>query len=149
MEPHCSLPCSQEPTTSPNPEPDASSPYLSVISILILSSHLCVGLCSVFFFLLTFHQNHICIPFIVQTCYTPCPSHPLSVDHSDYIWWRVQVMKLLITQYCPASQSILCFSHFSLKDFYLIFVFRHFCLQRDMSWHKLEWIFISEAVSKM
>jgi hypothetical protein len=25
----------------------------------------------------------------------PCPSHPHWLDHSNYTWWRVQVMKLL------------------------------------------------------
>jgi hypothetical protein len=31
----------------------------------------------------------------------PCPSHPLLLDHSNYIWRRVQLMKLLITQFSP------------------------------------------------
>jgi hypothetical protein len=41
MEPEGSLPCSQEPSTDPYPEPDGSSPYL--ISILISSTHLRPG----------------------------------------------------------------------------------------------------------
>jgi hypothetical protein len=28
----------------------------------------------------------------------PCPSHPPWLDHSNYTWRRVQVMKLLIKQ---------------------------------------------------
>jgi hypothetical protein len=47
MEPEGSLPCSQEPSTDPYPEPDQSSPYypiLSLWSILTLSTHLRLGL---------------------------------------------------------------------------------------------------------
>jgi hypothetical protein len=44
MEPECSSPCQREPTLSPYPELDQSSPIpphpISVRSVLILSSHL-------------------------------------------------------------------------------------------------------------
>jgi hypothetical protein len=47
MEPESSLPCSQEPSTSPYFESDHSSQYHSILFskfLFILSSHLCVGL---------------------------------------------------------------------------------------------------------
>jgi hypothetical protein len=48
MEPEGSLPCSQEPSTSPYSEPDQSNPYhpISLRSILRLSTHLRLGLTS-------------------------------------------------------------------------------------------------------
>jgi hypothetical protein len=35
----------------------------------------------------------------------PCTSHPHWFDHSNYIWRRVQVMKLLIMQFSPIWES--------------------------------------------
>jgi hypothetical protein len=47
MEPEGSLSCSQALSIGPYPEPDKSRPYHSILSlrpILILSSHVCLGL---------------------------------------------------------------------------------------------------------
>jgi hypothetical protein len=37
--------------------------------------------------------------------YMPCPPHPPWLDHSNYTWRRVQVMKLLTVQFSPTSIS--------------------------------------------
>jgi hypothetical protein len=42
-----------------------------------------------------------------HSCYMPCPSHPPWLDHSNYTWRKIQVMKFLIMQ-------------FSLNPFYSI-----------------------------
>jgi hypothetical protein len=34
-----------------------------------------------------------------HSCHVPCLSHPPWLDHSNYTWRRVQVMKLLIMQF--------------------------------------------------
>jgi hypothetical protein len=38
-----------------------------------------------------------------HACYVPCPTYPSCLNHSNYIWRREQVMKLLITKSSPAS----------------------------------------------
>jgi hypothetical protein len=110
MEPEGSLPCSQEPFTGLCPDSDQSNPYHPILSllrlILLLSTHLCFSLPSDLF-LLDFSPISYMQSFSTP-CYMPCPSHSLWLDHSNYTWPRVQVMKLLITQFSPASR------HFSL-----------------------------------
>jgi hypothetical protein len=40
---------------------------------------------------------------LYHACYMLHPSHPPSFDNSNNIWWRVQIMKLHIWQFSPAS----------------------------------------------
>jgi hypothetical protein len=93
--------CSQESFTGPYPEPDQSNlqhPILSII--LILCTHLRLGLPSGLF-PSGIPTNILYAVFFSPSCYMPCPSHPPSLDHSDYTWRRVQVMKLLSMQLSP------------------------------------------------
>jgi hypothetical protein len=46
--------------------------------------------------------------FRPHACYIPCLSHPPWLAHSNHIWRRVQVMKLLIMQFSPASFYFIC-----------------------------------------
>jgi hypothetical protein len=78
MEPGGSLPCSQEPSTGPDPEPDQSNPYhpISLRSILIFFTHLRLGLPSGLF--PSGLPTNILYAFLFSpySCYMPCPSHP-------------------------------------------------------------------------
>jgi len=81
MEPEGSLPRLQMPTICPCPEPDQSSPYshpTSWIFILILSSHLCLGLPSgIFpsgFPTKTLHAT------ILSPIRATCPTHLILLD---------------------------------------------------------------------
>ena len=93
MEPEGSLPRWQVPATCPYPESDQSSPCpppTSWLSILILSSHLRLGLLSDSFPQVSPPKpcKHLSFP---HTCYIPHPSHSSLFDHPNIIWWGVQI----------------------------------------------------------
>jgi len=73
-------------------------------SILILSSHLCLGipngLFSSGFPTKTPYASLLC----PNTCYTPSPSHPSGFDHPKNTGWAVQIIRLLFMQFSPLPQ---------------------------------------------
>jgi len=48
------------------------------------------------------NQNFVCISHILYAFYMPHLSHSPWLDHTNNIWWREQVTKLLIMQFSPA-----------------------------------------------
>jgi hypothetical protein len=53
------------------------------------------------------HECPICTRVLPHTCYMPYPPHWPWLDNSNYTWWRVHVMKLLIMQFCPPSCHVI------------------------------------------
>jgi hypothetical protein len=53
----------------------------------------------------------------------PCPPLSPLLDHSNYVWWGVQVMKLLIMQLPPIScHMIPIIIQFNSIQFFIIYV---------------------------
>jgi hypothetical protein len=52
-------------------------------------------------------QNFVRISHLSCACYMSLPTNPPLLDHANSIWWRLQVMKLLITQSSLASRHFL------------------------------------------
>ena len=111
MGPEISLPHSQEPTTSPHPEPTLSNPYPNIplcgdICIYV-RIHLIIFLpskpeSSRWSLSLRFpHQNPVCTSLLSRTCYMPHPSKSSQFDHLNNIGWVVQMIKFLIVYFSP------------------------------------------------
>jgi hypothetical protein len=85
----------------------STSPHsTSTRSILILSTHLRLGLPSGFF--------HLAFPPIIYTYSSSPPfvlhgrpSHPPRLHYSNYTWRRVQITKLLVMQFSPFSRHLI------------------------------------------
>jgi hypothetical protein len=79
---------------------------ISLRSFLTLPSHLRLGFLSGPFPTGVFTK--ILFAFLFSSCMPhACTLHTPWLNHSNYIWRRVQVMKLLIIQFSPASCHIL------------------------------------------
>jgi hypothetical protein len=75
-------------------------------SILILSTHLRLGLPSGLF-LLAYTPISYMDTSSTHSCYMPRQSNPPWFDHSNYVWRGVQVMKLLTIQFSPISRHFI------------------------------------------
>jgi len=86
METEGSLPHSQSPVTYPYLQPDQSMPPhpTSRICILILSSHLYLGLTSGDFCIRSPHQNPVCTSPVFHSCHMPRRSHSSWFAHAKY-----------------------------------------------------------------
>jgi hypothetical protein len=87
------------------------------------------------------HQHPICIPLLPHSFYMPCPSHSPSLDHSNYIWRGVQVMKLLIMQFSPICH------HFIQCIIILIKIYSVFHRTRLLVWLSKNLILISKTLT--
>jgi hypothetical protein len=110
MEPEVSLLYLRETVTDSYSEPDESNlpsepTCISLRSVLILSSRLCLGLPSGLF--PSDFPTKILCSLLPHTCYIPHSSHPPWFDHPNNIWWSVQILKLLTVQCSPASRHFL------------------------------------------
>jgi len=106
MEPEGSLPRSKQPATCPCPEPHHSSPSpphpTSCKSILILSSHLLVGIPSGFF-PSGFPTKTLYMPLLLPIRAT-CPAHLILLDF-------ITKKKILGEEYRSLSSSLCSFLH--------------------------------------
>jgi hypothetical protein len=92
---HWSLPCGRSNQSIP-------PHHITLRSILILCIHLRFGLPSGLPLISYMHSSS------PHSCYMPCLSDHPWLDHSNYTWQRVQVMKLLIMQFSLSSCHMSC-----------------------------------------
>jgi hypothetical protein len=61
------------------------------------------------------HQNPLCTCPLPRTCYMPRPSHFSQFDHPNNIWGGVQIIKLIIMQFCLLTCYLLI--HYTVRYF--------------------------------
>jgi hypothetical protein len=98
MEPDGSFSCSQQPLQCFLSAPHASSPYSSPAHTAMRLGLPTDPVPSGF-------PTNTLYTFIFSSMHATCPRHLilLDFDHSNFIRWRVQVMKLVIMQLSPSS----------------------------------------------
>jgi len=53
------------------------------------------------------YKNASCFSQLSHACYMPRRSHHPQFDHPNTIWWSIQVTKLLMVNFSPASRHFL------------------------------------------
>jgi hypothetical protein len=112
MEPKGSLPCSQDPSTGPYPEPDQEIHDLPTYICKIHSNVILSTMPTSFELTLPFMFHVTRSKFRTQFLFPQCvlmprPSQSPWLDHPNNIWWSVQVLKFLIMQSSPVSRHFL------------------------------------------
>jgi len=104
MEPEGSLRHTQQPATSPSPEPVPSSPcppwhFLKIYLNVIFTSEHKSSKWSLS--LRRPYQNPVSTSPIIHTCYMPRQSHYSWFYHPNNIWWAVQIINPLNPELNP------------------------------------------------
>jgi len=104
VEPEGSLLHPQDPATRPYSEPDQSSPYppsqfLKIHFNIILSPK--PGYSKWLLSPRFPHQTHVCNSPLPHTCYASRLFHSFLFNRPNNIWWRPQIIKLLIMYSSP------------------------------------------------
>jgi hypothetical protein len=97
-EPEVSLPCTQEPATCRYSQPGNFS-YL--LSSYYPSTYICAFV--VVSFLLASPSKAQIYSSSPHACYMPASSHPLWLAHTNYVWRGVQITRLHVLYFSPAS----------------------------------------------
>ena len=110
IEPDCSSPRAQEPTTCPCLEPDQSTPR----SLFLLLQELCeyyfppMPRSSHWFLSCWFPHPKTLFAFLLPHIRATYPVHLilLNLINRNCIWWRTQITKLLIVQFSPIPHCL-------------------------------------------
>lgn len=102
METECSLPCSQESSGFPYPEPYRIHVMHPVSCRPILKySHLRLGLPSSLLPLGFPPKTPYVTSLLPYSCYMPRACHPTWINYSNNIWLRIQITKFLVMLSSP------------------------------------------------